>query len=104
MLDAPKALLQNAGFSVTQPRDSHLCCGSAGIYNVLQPELASQLQTRKIDTIDEAGADIVVAGNLGCINQLAGVNAPILHTVQLLDWAYGGKQPEQLAALSPNQA
>ena len=104
VLDAPKALLQNAGFSVTQPRDSHLCCGSAGIYNVLQPELASQLQTRKIDTIDEAGADIVVAGNLGCINQLAGVNAPILHTVQLLDWAYGGKQPEQLAALSPNQA
>ena len=104
VLEAPKALLQNAGFSVAQPRDSHLCCGSAGIYNVLQPELASQLQTRKVGTVNEVGADIVVAGNLGCINQLAGVNAPILHTVQLLNWAYGGKQPEKLAAFSINQA
>ena len=104
VLDAPKALLQKAGFTVAQARDSHLCCGSAGIYNVLQPELASQLQARKIDTINEVAADIVVAGNLGCINQLADVDAPIMHTVQLLDWAYGGKQPEPLAALSINQA
>ena len=104
VLDAPKALLQNAGFTIAQPRDSHLCCGSAGIYNVLQPELAGQLQDRKITTINELAADIVVAGNLGCINQLADVNAPILHTVQLLEWAYGGKQPEQLATLSVNQA
>ena len=77
-------------------KESHLCCGSAGVYNVLQPELASQLQSRKIGHINDLQADVVVAGNLGCINQLSGIDAPIFHIIQLLDWAYGGKKPKGL--------
>lgn len=98
VLDAPKALLRTAGFSVVTAKESHLCCGSAGIYNVLQPDLASDLQKRKVAHINEAKGDVVVAGNLGCINQLAEVDAPICHTIQLLDWAYGGAKPKQLDA------
>ena len=76
--------------------NAHLCCGSAGVYNVLQPDLSQGLKERKLASINKAGADIVAAGNLGCINQLADVDAPICHTVQLLDWAYGGPTPSQL--------
>ena len=96
VLDAPKALLTAAGFSVVTAKESHLCCGSAGIYNVLQPDLASDLQKRKVAHINATKGDVVVAGNLGCINQLADVDAPICHTIQLLDWAYGGTKPKQL--------
>ena len=96
VLDAPKALLSRAGFEVVTAKESHLCCGSAGVYNVLQPELASQLQSRKIGHINDLQADVVVAGNLGCINQLSGIDAPIFHIIQLLDWAYGGKEPKGL--------
>ena len=94
--DAPKSLLANAGFDVVMAKESHLCCGSAGIYNVLQPEMASQLQSRKIEHINALEADIVVAGNLGCINQLAGIDAPMIHTIELLNWAYGGDKPKSL--------
>ena len=97
-MDAPKALLTSAGFSVVTAKESHLCCGSAGIYNVLQPDLASDLQKRKVAHINATKGDVVVAGNLGCINQLADVDAPICHTIQLLDWAYGGTKPKQLDA------
>ena len=93
---APKDLLQKAGFEVVTAKESHLCCGSAGVYNVLQPEMASQLQERKINHINDLQADVVVAGNLGCINQLADVQAPIMHVIELLDWAYGGKTPRDL--------
>ena len=93
---APKALLQQAGFDVVTAKESHLCCGSAGVYNVLQPELASQLQARKIGHINDLKADIVVAGNLGCINQLADSEAPIMHLIELLNWAYGGDTPRGL--------
>ena len=93
---APKSLLANAGFEVVVAKESHLCCGSAGIYNVLQPEMASQLQSRKMGHINALEADIVVAGNLGCINQLAGIEAPIMHTIELLNWAYGGDKPKAL--------
>ena len=96
MLNAPKALLQNAGFQVVTAKESHLCCGSAGVYNVLQPDMAAQLQQRKIGHINDMGADIVVAGNLGCINQLQDIKAPIMHTIELLDWAYGGERPKEL--------
>ena len=94
--DAPKSLLANAGFDVVMAKESHLCCGSAGIYNVLQPEMASQLQSRKIEHINALEADFVVAGNLGCINQLAGIDAPMIHTIELLNWAYGGDKPKSL--------
>ena len=92
---SPKALLQNAGFDVVTAKESHLCCGSAGVYNVLQPGMAQQLQERKINHLNNLSADVIVAGNLGCINQLAEVEAPIMHTMTF-DWAYGGKTPDQL--------
>ncbi|XDZ64820.1 glycolate oxidase subunit GlcF [Alphaproteobacteria bacterium LSUCC0684] len=89
----PKDLLRRAGFEVREVAESHLCCGSAGTYNVLQPELAGRLKARKLRNINAAAADIVAAGNIGCINQLSASTAPILHTVQLLDWATGGPKP-----------
>ena len=92
----PKTLLQQAGFEVRDIAESHLCCGSAGTYNALQPELSEQLKARKLNNINNVSADIVAAGNLGCINQLADTDAPIVHTVQLLDWATGGPMPREL--------
>ena len=94
--ELPKQLLSRAGFDIKAIANAHLCCGSAGVYNVLQPDLSQGLKERKLASINKAGADIVAAGNLGCINQLADVDAPICHTVQLLDWAYGGPTPSQL--------
>ena len=84
--------------------EPHLCCGSAGVYNVLQPELSSQLKHRKQTALNAAQADVIAAGNLGCINQLEGTQAPICHTVQLLDWAYGGPCPEQLNGMLNKKA
>jgi glycolate oxidase iron-sulfur subunit len=93
---APKDLLRKAGFIVKDIADAHLCCGSAGTYNVLQSDIADDLKERKLKSINDADADVVAAGNLGCINQLAGSNAPVLHTVQLLDWATGGPLPPEI--------
>jgi glycolate oxidase iron-sulfur subunit len=90
----PKDLLRRAGFDVREISEAHLCCGSAGTYNVLQPELAGRLKERKLKNINAVGADIVAAGNLGCINQLADSTAPVVHTVQLLDWVTGGPKPK----------
>ena len=95
----PGKLLEQAGFSVREPAESHICCGSAGIYNALQPELSDKLRVRKIDALNRSGGDIVAAGNLGCINQLAGADAPVVHTVELLDWATGGPVPRKLRRL-----
>jgi glycolate oxidase iron-sulfur subunit len=95
----PKALLAEAGFGVLDIAEGHLCCGSAGTYNLLQPDLAGQLKTRKVANIERTGADIVAAGNIGCIMQIAdGTSAPVVHTVQLLDWATGGPAPPAFAA------
>jgi glycolate oxidase iron-sulfur subunit len=92
--DAPKRLLAAAGFEVVEPREAHLCCGSAGTYNMLQPQIATRLRDRKAETLAVLEADVVAAGNLGCISQLApSLAAPIVHTVQLLDWATGGPVP-----------
>ena len=93
---SPKNLLRTAGFTVVEPRDAHLCCGSAGTYNILQPEIAGRLKARKLETIAPLSADLVAAGNIGCLTQLAG-ELPTVHTVQLLDWMAGGPAPEQLA-------
>ena len=95
VLDAPKALLRKAGFIVSEPVDSHLCCGSAGTYNLMQPEIAGQLRVRKLETIVRTRPDVIAAGNIGCITQLAG-EVPVLHTVQLLDWMAGGPEPSGL--------
>jgi glycolate oxidase iron-sulfur subunit len=93
----PKALLAAAGFEVVEVPEGHLCCGSAGTYNLLQPELASALRDRKLANIALTRADLVAAGNIGCITQLAGdAPMPIVHTVELLDWATGGPMPQGL--------
>ena len=93
----PKTLLRKAGFTVLEPPEGHICCGSAGVYNILQPELAGELRTRKVANIESVRPDIVAAGNLGCITQIGlGTHLPIVHTVELLDWAYGGPVPRGL--------
>jgi glycolate oxidase iron-sulfur subunit len=95
----PKALLAKAGFSVREPVEAHICCGSAGTYNMLQPEISKRLQQRKAKNILATGADIVASGNIGCLVQIgSAIDRPVLHTVELLDWAYGGPKPRQLRA------
>ena len=99
--EEPKSLLRKAGFSVVDVPESHLCCGSAGTYNILQPELAGQLRARKVENIRSVRPDVIAAGNLGCITQIAGgTDIPIVHTVELLDWAHGGPVPQGLADLA----
>lgn len=95
---APRALLAAAGFDVREIAEGHLCCGSAGTYNVLQPELATRLRERKLGHIARTGADVVATGNVGCIAQLAAGHGriPVVHTVELLDWATGGPRPAAL--------
>ena len=98
--DEPKQLLRDAGFTVMDVPEGHICCGSAGTYNILQPDLARQLRDRKAANIASVKPDLVAAGNIGCISQLAsGLDVPIVHTVELLDWGYGGPVPKGLEAL-----
>jgi len=94
----PKALLQKAGFAVKEPAEAHLCCGSAGTYNLLQPEIASRLRERKLDNLGRTGADLIAAGNIGCLTQLAGDRMPVVHSVELLDWMAGGPEPAAVTA------
>ncbi|MGH7074491.1 MAG: glycolate oxidase subunit GlcF, partial [Stellaceae bacterium] len=94
--DGPIALLKTAGFEVAAIPEGHLCCGSAGSYNMLQPELAGALKARKLANIDTTGAEIVATGNVGCITQLQSTTRPVVHTVELLDWATGGPAPTAL--------
>ncbi len=99
--EEPKSLLRKAGFSVVDVPESHLCCGSAGTYNILQPALASQLRARKVENIKSVRPDVIAAGNLGCMTQIAGgTDIPIVHTVELLDWAHGGPVPAGMADLA----
>jgi glycolate oxidase iron-sulfur subunit len=93
----PRRLLEKAGFAVTDIPEGHLCCGSAGTYNILQPEIATRLRDRKVANIASVAPDIIATGNIGCITQIAqGTAIPILHTVELLDWAHGGYEPKVL--------
>ncbi|MBT6566647.1 glycolate oxidase subunit GlcF [uncultured Candidatus Puniceispirillum sp.] len=91
--DLPQNLLRHAGFDVRQPVNGHLCCGSAGVYNILQPDMADSLKARKKDSLVNTGADYVAAGNIGCIAQLDDTALPVRHTVQFIDWASGGPKP-----------
>jgi len=94
----PKELLAKAGFAVSDIGEAHLCCGSAGTYNIMQPEIATRLRDRKVANIERTGADVVATGNIGCMTQIAEATAiPIVHTVELLDWAHGGPRPAALA-------
>jgi len=96
----PRQLLTRAGFVVKEPAEGHLCCGSAGTYNILQPDISKRLRDRKVGNLERTGASIVATGNIGCMTQIAsGSNLQVLHTVQLLDWAFGGPKPEGLTSI-----
>ena len=91
---APKALLKRAGFEVVEPANPHLCCGSAGTYNLLQPEISGELRARKVAALEAKAPDVIAAGNIGCMMQIgSGTAVPVVHTVELLDWATGGPLP-----------
>ena len=93
----PKTLLKQAGFTVKDVPEGHICCGSAGTYNILQPEIANRLRVRKVANIERTRPDVIATGNIGCITQIGrGTQIPIVHTVELLDWATGGPIPEEL--------
>jgi glycolate oxidase iron-sulfur subunit len=93
--EEPKFLLKAAGFEVRDVPESHICCGSAGTYNLLQPHIASRLRDRKIANLQKVDPQVIATGNVGCAVQLeAGVDIPIVHTVELLDWATGGPAPD----------
>ena len=99
LTQAPLDLLQSAGFAALPVPEGHICCGSAGAYNLLQPELAGALRARKVENIEMLAPDVIAAGNLGCMVQIgAGTAIPIAHLVELLDWASGGLRPEALGA------
>ena len=94
---APKDLLKRAGFTVVEPADSHLCCGSAGTYNLMQPVISEQLRDRKVATLMAKAPEVIAAGNIGCMMQIgSGTGVPVVHTVELLDWATGGPRPRAM--------
>lgn len=100
---APKELLKKAGFTVLEPADPHLCCGSAGTYNLMQPEISGKLKARKIHTLEALTPDVIAAGNIGCMMQIgSGTSVPIVHTVELLDWVTGGPEPRNLSQSAPS--
>jgi glycolate oxidase iron-sulfur subunit len=93
----PKEMLSRAGFAIKDIPEGHICCGSAGTYNLLQPELANRLRDRKIAHIQEIAPDLIAAGNIGCITQIAaGTGIPVVHPIELIDWATGGPAPRAL--------
>ena len=90
----PKTLLKRAGYQIVEPLDSHVCCGSAGTYNLMQPKISRQLKELKVQTLEAQRPDVISAGNIGCMIQIGlGTGVPIVHTVELLDWATGGPKP-----------
>jgi len=95
----PRALLNQAGFNIVEIPEGHLCCGSAGTYNLLEPELSAQLRERKLGNIASVKPDAIVTSNIGCMVQLQGAGVPFVHTVELLDWATGGPCPPSLEKL-----
>jgi glycolate oxidase iron-sulfur subunit len=101
----PKDLLLKLGFVVKDVPEGHLCCGSAGTYNILQPDIARRLRERKVGTIERLRPDVIAAGNIGCMTQIAaGTKLPAVHTVELIDWATGGPCPPALREHGPQPA
>ncbi len=98
--DLPKMLLDQAGFTVLSPAEGHLCCGSAGVYNIMQPKIAGQLLERKVTNLEATQPQLIATGNIGCLTQIrTGTQVPLVHTVELLDWATGGPMPEALQGM-----
>ena len=94
----PKTLLKKVGYDVVEPHEAHLCCGSAGTYNLLQPKLSASLKERKVKNLMDTAPDVIAAGNIGCMIQIGSTaGIPIVHTVELLDWATGGPVPPALS-------
>jgi len=92
--DLPKRLLKQAGFVLRDVPEGHICCGSAGTYNLMQPFFARRLRQRKVTNIERMKPDVVACGNIGCLMQIAsGTDLPVVHTVELIDWAMGGPKP-----------
>jgi len=104
--ERPKQLLLAVGFEVETPHEAHLCCGSAGTYNILEPELAARLGERKADHLDQTRGTVIATGNVGCATQIGLYSKqPVVHTVELLDWATGGPEPEaiRIASTAPRR-
>ncbi len=96
--DEPKRMLRHAGYNVVDVPEGHICCGSAGVYNILQPEIAGRLRARKVANIERMKPDVIATGNIGCITQISGgTEIPIAHSIELVDWAQGGPVPPSLA-------
>jgi len=96
----PQTLLRRMGFTVSDVPEGHICCGSAGTYNLLQPAIADRLKARKVANIAKTAPEVIAAGNIGCITQIgSGIDVPVVHTVQLLDWATGGPAPGPMAEM-----
>lgn len=103
--DLPKTLLKGAGFEVVEPADAHLCCGSAGTYNLLQPAISGELKRRKVASLEAKAPQVIAAGNIGCLMQIgSGTGVPVVHTVELMDWATGGPRPRTLGGVRPGFA
>ena len=97
-----QALLKRAGFEVVEPADAHVCCGSAGTYSIMQPEISGQLKERKINALEAKKPQVIAAGNIGCMIQIgSGTSVPAVHTVELLDWATGGPRPRAISTIGP---
>ena len=93
----PMDILKQCGYRISEPKNSHLCCGSAGTYNLLQPKISDELKNRKVQSLEAKKPDIIAAGNIGCMMQIASsTNTPVVHTVELVDWATGGPKPTKL--------
>lgn len=96
--EAPKRLLARVGYDVRTPAEAHLCCGSAGTYNLMQPDIAGQLGDRKVANLQRLSADVIATGNIGCAMQIGARTAtPVVHSIELIDWATGGPAPAALA-------
>jgi len=94
LADVARQLLENAGFEVLEPAEGHICCGAAGVYSVLQPDMSLRLRERKAGHLEATGAEVVASANFGCIHHLAeGTDLPVVHVVELLEWAAGGDMP-----------
>jgi glycolate oxidase iron-sulfur subunit len=96
----PKDLLAGCGFGVKEPGEAHLCCGSAGTYNIMQPDIAASLRARKVAALERTGAAVIATGNIGCMTHIApATRLPVVHTVELVDWAHGGPPPDALRSM-----